>query len=301
MLTSISMADVIDPVTAVLHIPKMIRQDEYGYRTSVDAKEVSPLTVLPLNQAFPISKIGGPASSSFVLKRLADGYYVCSCPAWKFSTERDKMRKTCTHLKDVLGEQYEAERIALAKEAKSTVFEHSKFRRTTSDVHHARHNHAKNMLDDHFRQLSQGQPDISSSRPNIAASDPVASTSAHTDVPTPSSRNTNSVTSKPRMAPAAQAQDDSDTETEEEEVTLSQSVAPRPADPSASVYKYQAPTASTSRTRPAYDDSDDDNYGLNPDDVQISPSKRARRGRRSALDNGDDDKVMHFGSISAYC
>lgn len=295
MLTSISMADVIDPQTAVLHIPKMIRQDEYGYRTSVDGKEVSPLTIIPLNQPFPISKAGGSASSSFVLKRFAEGYYVCSCPAWRFSTERNKMRKTCTHLKDVLGEQYENDRIALAKEAKSTVFEHSKFRRTTSDGHHARHTHAKSMLDDHFRQLSQSQ------------TDDVPSTSANTAGPTcelsktpidgathsRSTDETNTSDSAPRRTSVQQEQDDSDTETEEEDVVASQAAPSHRAVTLASTPVQPTTPTVAGNIRPAYDDDDNDEYGFDPDDVQTSPSKRARRGKKSAADS-DDDKVSRW-------
>ncbi|CBQ72011.1 related to DNA ligase [Sporisorium reilianum SRZ2] len=293
MLTSISMADVIDPETAVLHIPKMIRQDEYGYRTSVDGKEVSPLTVIPLNQAFPISKAGGPASSSFVLKRFVEGYYVCSCPAWKFSTERDKMRKTCTHLKDVLGEQYEHDRIALAKEAKSTIFEHTKFRRTTSDGHHARHTHAKSMLDDHFRQLSQSQPDVSASlSPNTAAATKGSSTTLLNGGATRPRSNdtTNTSNSAPRKAPAPQPAEDSDTETEDEEVVASQAGPSHRPMTSASTSVQPAPSIAAGQSRPACDDDDNDEYGFDPDGVQTSPSKRARRGKKSARDS-DDDKV----------
>lgn len=291
MLTSISMADVIDPDTAVLHIPRMIRQDEYGYRTSVEGKEVSPLTVVPLNQAFPISKSGGPASASFVLKRFADGYYVCSCPAWKFSTERDKMRKSCSHLKDVLGETYENDRIALAKEAKSTVFEHTKFRRTTSDGHHARHTHAKSMLDDHFRQLSQSQSDLlPTSQTNLVASSSVNNANGkRSDHRVPEERSAS--TSKFRVTPV-QAEQDSDTETEGEEVVTSRGTAtsgpsrlPAPA--------ATQPSATAGRTRSAYHGDEDDDFGLDQDDAHASPSKRARRGKRSAGDS-DDDKVRIY-------
>ncbi|KAJ1029514.1 hypothetical protein NDA13_002761 [Ustilago tritici] len=188
MLTSISIEDVIDTETAVLHIPRMIRQDEYGYRTSVDTKDVAPLTVVPLNEPFRISKPGG-AASTFILKRFAEGCYVCSCPAWKFSTERDKMRKTCSHLKDILGEQYETERISLAKEAKST--------------------------------------------------------------PGPS-----------RCTPPAA-------------LVFGAAVTESP---------------SAIRTRPAPQYSDDDSNGFDPDDVQLSPTKRARRGKKPTRDD-DDDKA----------
>lgn len=295
MLTSVLMADVIDPQTAVLHIPKMIRQDEYGYRTSVDGKEVPPLTVIPLNQAFHISKAGGSASSSFILKRFAEGYYVCSCPAWKFSTERDKMRKTCTHLKDVLGEQYEHDRIALAKEAKSTIFEHSKFRRTTSDGHHARHTHAKSMLDDHFRQLSQSQPDVPSS--NKAPGSSLNEVPSRTPIDEPTRpRSTDPVnTSKPtpRSASAPQAAGDSDTETEEEDFVPSKAVPSHRPVTSTSTSVHPISSTGAGNTRPAYDDDDTVDYGFDPDDVQRSPSKRARRGKKSARDS-DDDKVSQW-------
>ncbi|CDS01956.1 hypothetical protein [Sporisorium scitamineum] len=288
VLTSVSMADVIDLETAVLHIPKMIRQDEYGYRTSVDGKEVSPLAVVPLNQAFPICKAGGPASSSFVLKRFAEGYYVCSCPAWKFSTERDKMRKTCTHLKGVLGEQYENDRIALAKESKSTIFEHTKFRTTTSDGHHARHTHAKSVLDDHFRQLSQSQSDAHiTDAVNVSSKTLIdgAIRTRNTDV-------TNSSNPAPRRTSAQQVQQDSDTETEEEDAVASQAAPSHPSTTPVSTSVQPTPSTGAGPTRPAYDDDDDDNdeYGFNPDDVQVSPLKRARRRKRSARDS-DDERV----------
>nr|CDI52660.1 related to DNA ligase [Melanopsichium pennsylvanicum 4] len=296
MLKSISMADVIDLHTAVLHIPKMIRQDEYGYRTSVDGKDVAPLTAIPLNNPFRISKPDGAPYSSFVLKRFADGYYVCSCPAWKFSTVRDKMRKTCTHLMDVLGENYENERIALAKEAKSNIFEHINFRRTTSDGHHARHMQAKSLLDDHFKHLSHSQPDLSPSRSNNTASTSAAQSTSnklYTNEAGESASSTIYTTNKPPPAlPKAKGmQGDSDTETENEEVSLSQAAASRPDQLSIPIAGNHVSRSSYTRTRPAYVDSDDENFGFDPDDVQISPSKRARRGRRTVLQNDDDDKV----------
>ncbi|SNX83078.1 related to DNA ligase [Melanopsichium pennsylvanicum] len=295
MLKSISMADVIDLHTAVLHIPKMIRQDEYGYRTSVDGKDVAPLTAIPLNNPFRISKPDGAPYSSFVLKRFADGYYVCSCPAWKFSTVRDKMRKTCTHLMDVLGENYENERIALAKEAKSNIFEHINFRRTTSDGHHARHMQAKSLLDDHFKHLSHSQPDLSPSRSNNTASTSAAQSTSnklYTNEAGESASSTIYTTNKPPPAlPKAKGmQGDSDTETENEEVSLSQAAASRPDQLSIPIAGNHVSRSSYTRTRPAYVDSDDENFGFDPDDVQISPSKRARRGRRTVLQNDDDDK-----------
>lgn len=286
------MADVMDRDTAVLHIPKMIRQDEYGYRTSVDGKEVSPLTVVPLDKAFPISKMNGPATSSVVLRRFADGYYVCSCPAWKFSSERDKMRKTCQHLKDVLGEDYEAERISLAKEAKSAVWEQTRFRRTTSDGHQARHNHAKSVLDSHYQQRSQSQSEASSSNLGIVPSTSAAPSFSRKDIISEATRNNSSV-SKPLSTHANATQGDSDTETEEEDMSPSQPPRrSRPAPPQTSTLAHPVSTASSTRARSVYEDNDDDHYGLDPDDVQISPSKRARRGGKYTRD--DDDKVSAF-------
>lgn len=280
------MAQVMDPQTAVLHIPNMIRSDEYGYRTTVDGKDVSPLTVIPLNEPFTISKPGGP---SFILKRFADGYYACSCPAWKYGTERDKLRKTCPHLKEILGDSYETERIAIAKEAKSTVWESNNFRRATSDSHHARQTHAKSMLDDHFRQLSQSQPEIQASiGGNATAPAPSASNPRKDDADNAVSNSNSDPKPQPRDNDAKGALVDSDTETEEEEV--SQAGPSRPAPPLASTSNHAISAPSGSRTRPAYEHSDDENYGLDPDDVQVSPSKRARRGRKSAGDD-DDNKV----------
>ncbi|KAJ1027261.1 hypothetical protein NDA18_003270 [Ustilago nuda] len=287
MLTSISMEDVIDTETAVLHIPRMIRQDEYGYRTSVDAKDVAPLAVVPLNEPFRISKPGG-AASTFILKRFVEGYYVCSCPAWKFSTERDKMRKTCSHLKDILGEQYETERISLAKEAKSTVWEQTKFRRTTSDGLHARHTQAKNVLDDHFRQLSQSQPETSTSNLKKPASTSKKPSRGHSTIDKiGTSSSTSALQAKPASRTGVQAE--SDTETEEEEFTVSQPGPSRRTPPEALVFG-AAVTESPSviRTRPAPQGSDDDSNGFDPDDVQLSPTKRARRGKKLTCDDEDD-------------
>ncbi|ETS63010.1 hypothetical protein PaG_02782 [Moesziomyces aphidis] len=269
------MAEVIDPETAVLHIPKMIRQDEYGYRTSVEAKDVAPLSHMPLNEPFHISR-PGTAASSFVLKRFAEGYYICSCPAWKFSTERDKMRKTCQHLMDVLGETYETERISLAQEAKSTIWEINKFRRTTSQGHHTRHMHAKGVLDDHFRQLSQSQPEPSTS--NLEkAKDPSASEKAGSEAGP-------SKTSQRRAKPA----NDSETETETEDEILHETQPTRAASPSPAVPKPATAAASLSRSRPDDQDEDEDRDAFDPDSVHASPSKRARRGRASACDDSDD-------------
>lgn len=269
------MAEVIDPETAVLHIPKMIRQDEYGYRTSVEAKDVAPLSHMPLNEPFHISR-PGTAASSFVLKRFAEGYYICSCPAWKFSTERDKMRKTCQHLTDVLGETYETERISLAQEAKSTIWEINKFRRTTSQGHHTRHMHAKGVLDDHFRQLSQSQPEPSTS--NLEkAKDPSASGKVGSEAGP-------SKTSQRRAKPA----NDSETETETEDEALHETQPIRAASPSPAVPKPATAAASLSRSRPDDQDEDEDRDAFDPDSVHASPSKRARRGRASARDDSDD-------------
>lgn len=289
MLTSISMADVIDPDTAVLHIPKMIRQDEYGYRTSNDGKDISPLTVIPLDTAFPTSKASGPASVSFVLKRFAEGYYVCSCPAWKFSTERDKMRKTCSHLKDCLGERYETERIALAKEAKSTGFDNARLRRTTSDGYHARHTHAKSVLNDHFRQLSHSQPEISLSDISKGFSgDEIRNDQGRPSIDTPS----RDFPASPTQARPTHVQNElnSDTETEDEEVVASQANQSRPSGPTSARSTTPISKTHVGNNRRAYNDHDDDEYGFDPEDVQMSPSKRARRGNRSNY-NSDDEKV----------
>ncbi len=268
-VTSVTMAEVIDPETAVLHIPKMIRQDEYGYRTSVEAKDVAPLSHMPLNEPFHISR-PGTAASSFVLKRFAEGYYICSCPAWKFSTERDKMRKTCQHLKDVLGETYETERISLAQEAKSTIWEINKFRRTTSQGHHTRHMHAKGVLDDHFRQLSQSQPEPSTSNLEKAKIPQPQEKQAAKQVPVKPPRSVapnRPMTARQRPRPRTR---------------LSTKTQPtRAASPSPAVPKPATAAASLSRSRPDDQDEDEDRDAFDPDSVHASPSKRARRGRAS--------------------
>lgn len=281
MLTSVTMAEVIDPETAVLHIPKMIRQDEYGHRTSVEAKDVVPLSHIPLNEPFHISRPGTTASS-FVLKRFAEGYYICSCPAWKFSTERDKMRKTCQHLKDVLGEAYETERISLAQEAKSTIWEINKFRRTTSQGHHTRHMHAKGVLDDHFRQLSQSQPEPSTSKLENGKDPPVPDQAGSEAGPSKPSGST----LKRREKPA----NDSETETETEDEALPETQRTRtgPPLPPPTVPKPPTATASLSRSRPVDEDEDEDREAFDPDSIHASPSKRARRGRASARDDTDN-------------
>ncbi|PWZ00472.1 hypothetical protein BCV70DRAFT_199750 [Testicularia cyperi] len=302
------MAEVIDPETAVLHIPKMIRQDDYGYRTSVEGKEVTPLTIIPFGNEFKIAKNAG--KTTFTLRRLRDGYYVCSCPSWKFSTERDKMRKTCPHLTDILGEDYERERIGIAKEAKSTVWESNKFRRTVSDSLHARHNQAKSMLDAHYKHLSSSQPSAAPSSSTSGPVDPQSSNCQH--VPTmsaaaPASRESTSLqvpagpkrstitadaststshvvadSTRPLQPPQRDA--GSDTETEDEESLPSGS---------RTIPKSGPTTPSRSSTRRVRADggpncdSDDDDF---VDDLEISPTKRARygRGRRR---HDDDDKV----------
>lgn len=272
MVSSVSMAEVIDADTAVLNIPEMIREDEYGYRTVIEGKSVSPLTTLPLEEGFKISKSSG--AISVTLKRFADGSYTCTCPAWKYSTERHKSRKTCPHLADVLGQAYEQERLAIAKESDSNVWQTSKTRRAPSDSAQVRQARAKSMLDKHYRDLSRSQSSASAS---------IAPSSPKLDAVSSSSLKKRPVTEQPRAQMENRFRDAAggESDTEEEESSL----------PSSSIVTTQKPTSGRSPqaeipTKPnvhrlSHDDSDD----------TLSASKKSRR-RHKAMDE-QDEKVCN--------
>lgn len=279
MATSISMCDVIDAESGILNIPRMVREDEYGYRTSIEGKTVSPLTVLPLAQDFKITKSGGAVSAT--LKRFEDGFYTCSCPAWKFSTERDKFRKTCSHLQDVLGLNYENERIAIAKESRSNVWETTKARRTTSDSAQVRQAQAKSLLDNHYRELSQSQPSTSAvpAGSMLKRSTPQTSSAMISKTQQPAG----TVKSVP------EAKDDcaSGSETEEEELA-------RPSSLSTSSFLNSGPEPPKEvlKKRQIHHLSDNED---NPS--QASSSKKPRR-RQKATDD-DDEKVCRISGRTA--
>ncbi|SCV70186.1 BQ2448_1580 [Microbotryum intermedium] len=53
-------------------------------------------------------------SSAYTLTHPSEEIYVCSCPAWKFSPgQRDT--KTCKHLREVLGSEFETQRTGVAE------------------------------------------------------------------------------------------------------------------------------------------------------------------------------------------
>lgn len=262
------MSDVIDAETGVLRIPKMVREDEYGYRTSIDGKTVSPLTVLPLSQDFTITKSGGAVSAT--LKRFKDGFYSCSCPAWKFSAERDKFRKTCSHLQDVLGQNYENERIAIAKESTSNVWVTTKTRRSTSDSVHVRQAQAKSLLDNHYREQSQTQPSISA----VPASSTQMSSTEKVSPFAPSKLREG--TQPADGATPANVNDGSGSETEDEEQA-------RPSTSSLSTFSQIA--SESLKDVPKKHQT----HQLSDDDTQRSTVKKPKR--RTKGDDGDDEKV----------
>ncbi|SCZ87287.1 BZ3500_MvSof-1268-A1-R1_Chr2-2g04753 [Microbotryum saponariae] len=53
-------------------------------------------------------------SSVYTLTHPTENIYICSCPAWKFSPGR-RVAKTCKHLREVLGSDFETQRTGVAE------------------------------------------------------------------------------------------------------------------------------------------------------------------------------------------
>ncbi|KAN0060697.1 hypothetical protein ACQY0O_007355 [Thecaphora frezii] len=267
-MSSISMASIIHPDNATLTIPEMIRSDEYGLKSTVSAKTLSPRTLIPLATPYSLSKEGG--RSIFVIKRFREGYYVCSCPAWKFSQERDKFRRSCPHLVQLLGGEYEDERLKVAKEAPSEIWNVESFRRSTSSSSVAtRIAQAKAILDGHLASASQGE-----SPPPITAPQRSPETPLAAPVPPAALQPAVGDASKKRSMPM----DDSDTETEEEILPVSsQAARPSLSQPAANE---ACPPQQSNLSRVVTPPSDGPGPGDHP-----SPSKQSRRNA------AEDDKV----------
>lgn len=52
--------------------------------------------------------------------RREEGYYSCTCPSWRNQNDKERLR-TCPHLKDLLGKDYEEARIRLERSTSPTV------------------------------------------------------------------------------------------------------------------------------------------------------------------------------------
>ena len=191
MAGRISLSDAIEESTGTLNVPALVQQDRYGQRSHTTGRTVKPLRAIALDEPLKLEKNG----SVFTLKRMRDGYYVCSCPAWRFSQERDKFRKTCVHLSEVLGEQYERERTALAREAASGTT------RVASSA--ARVAHAKTVLENRVRELSQQNPPSPMKRAqNTGASESGSETEEEQVDDCPKQRQPEAGPSRPRSHPA---------------------------------------------------------------------------------------------------
>lgn len=60
------------------------------------------------------------SGTTYKLKRTFDHYY-CTCPAWRNQKGVETNARTCKHLKSLLGEAYEAARLAMRTGSGSTV------------------------------------------------------------------------------------------------------------------------------------------------------------------------------------
>jgi DNA ligase-1 len=69
---------------------------------------VEPLTVLPEYQFVPVDGMGG----SYKVKFCGGGTYTCDCPVWRYQN-RSTNERTCKHLQQMLGIEYERKRCNL--------------------------------------------------------------------------------------------------------------------------------------------------------------------------------------------
>ncbi|EPQ30206.1 uncharacterized protein PFL1_02322 [Pseudozyma flocculosa PF-1] len=279
MPTGISMGSIVDLDTATLHIPDMVRTDEYGLRSSVPGKSIPPKTVIEIGKPLEHSKNG---SGKFTLKRFEAGFYVCSCPAWLYNQERDKFRRSCPHLSEVLGDEYEEERVRVAKDAPSSVWEDKGItRRASGSTVASRMARARSMLDEQLQEASQKDQGASKDcdggvskavdNADKAPADKASETTSAEDAAASGVAASASSNSK-RPAPVGQ-QDDSETEDEWE---LVKPVAQAPGPSNAAARTPEAPEAAAGVGK-----------AFSFPWEQPSPSKKGRNGKADK----NDDKV----------
>lgn len=75
---------------------------------------VYPAELLPLSEVYRLD-------SRASVRRFST-HYACSCPAWRFHKERDVRARTCEHLAEVLGEEYERARLLLARVRRAMLY-----------------------------------------------------------------------------------------------------------------------------------------------------------------------------------
>ncbi|PWN51490.1 hypothetical protein IE53DRAFT_378908 [Violaceomyces palustris] len=112
----IRIQDIVDIETATLKIPSITISDQWGQRSVLPSCDVQPLNLIALDQPVKVKAIGGGVvDQEFTLKRFRKGYYVCSCPSFRFNREKRKFEKSCSHLVSHLGEVYEKRRVGLVR------------------------------------------------------------------------------------------------------------------------------------------------------------------------------------------
>lgn len=78
--------------------------------TNTSQNGIKPKQLLKLNETVEVASAS--SSSKYTVKRVI-GHYYCNCPAWRVNKQALDQR-TCKHLKQVLGDDYEAARIGPA-------------------------------------------------------------------------------------------------------------------------------------------------------------------------------------------
>ncbi|CAD6956503.1 unnamed protein product [Tilletia caries] len=71
---------------------------------------IAPAKLMEVDQ---VEEVLGSGKNPYKLKRHSD-HYSCTCPAWRFQSSVSITARTCKHLKALLGEKYENERVVAA-------------------------------------------------------------------------------------------------------------------------------------------------------------------------------------------
>ncbi|PWN22967.1 DNA ligase/mRNA capping enzyme [Microstroma glucosiphilum] len=76
--------------------------------TTPEVAGVRPKLLLAVGE---IHEVQGSGKDKWKIRRCEDGYYSCSCGAWKYAKSPSPYNRTCRHLGTVLGVDYETARV----------------------------------------------------------------------------------------------------------------------------------------------------------------------------------------------
>lgn len=135
----------------------MIHPETGAIRFGPDGEEctIYPAVRLALGETYSIE--------GREIQRFSD-HYACTCPAWRFHTERDMRLRSCAHLSNVLGDAYESARMTL------------KWLPETPSKRRGSVHHARQRLDQYF---SPESPSPSKKRRSSVPSTPSKSSGNH--------------------------------------------------------------------------------------------------------------------------